>query len=307
MIPLYEVSTIHVEVTNACNLECANCTRFVGHHRKPFMMDLVTVRKALESLEGFPGKVGLMGGEPTAHPKYKEICELFQELVPDKERRQLWTNGYKWKQYESVTLETFFPHNCHYNDHQHDEDSHQPLLIAAEDVLEDKELMWKLIDKCWIQTRWSASITPKGCFFCEVAAAQDHLFDGPGGYAIEKGWWKKTPQEFKDQVCRYCRNCSAAIPMDALNHHEDYDLVSPSVAKKLESVASPRYRNGKIKIFDHVFTKAEIEERAKTWTPWCHRPFKQNTPELFDTSPVHVHNQQIPSSSILTIGAQPKD
>ena len=26
--------------------------------------------------------------------------------------------------------------------------------------------------------------------FCEVAASLDYLFDGPGGYSLEKGWWK---------------------------------------------------------------------------------------------------------------------
>ena len=73
---LYDINTIHIEVTNACNLECANCTRFVGHHRKTFMIDMDQLRRALSSLEGFKGNIGIMGGEPTLHPKFEEICKI---------------------------------------------------------------------------------------------------------------------------------------------------------------------------------------------------------------------------------------
>jgi hypothetical protein len=58
-------------------------------------------------------------------------------------------------------------------------------------------------DNCWWQRLLgSPSITPKGAFFCEVAAAMDMLFDGPGGWKIEKDWWKRGPEGFGDQLCR---------------------------------------------------------------------------------------------------------
>lgn len=284
MIPIYDVRVIHIEVTNACNLECANCTRFIGHHQKPFMMDLDTVRKAIDSLEGYPGAIGLMGGEPTAHPQFGEICKIFQEMIPDKNKRQFWTNGYKWKEYEGVILETFHKSHCHYNDHTHDDGVHQPLLIAADDVIEDKELMWELIDNCWIQQRWSASITPKGGFFCEVAAARDLMFDGPGGYPLEKGWWKRTPEQFQDQVKQHCHLCSAAIPMPRPSHNAANDLISPTIQAKMEQIKSPRFRRGNTELFTKKFSKAEIKEYLKDWTPWSHRPFKQSTPDSYDES-----------------------
>ena len=45
--------------------------------------------------------------------------------------------------------------------------------------MEDKKLMWQMIDNCWIQSQWSASITPKGGFFCEGAASLDYLYSIP--------------------------------------------------------------------------------------------------------------------------------
>ena len=61
MRPLREMTVIQIEVTNACSLKCANCTRHVGHHRKPFFMDLDFIEKAIDSLEGFEGRIGMMG------------------------------------------------------------------------------------------------------------------------------------------------------------------------------------------------------------------------------------------------------
>ena len=58
-----------------------------------------------------------------------------------------------------------------------------------DELIDDKKLMWKLIDNCWVQKRWSPSVTAKGAFFCEIAGAIDQAFDGEGGYPLVKGWW----------------------------------------------------------------------------------------------------------------------
>jgi len=281
MIPIYRMKVIHVEVTNACSLQCSQCTRFVGHHRKPFFMNLATVEKAIKSLKGFTGAIGIMGGEPTLHPQFKEICQLMQKHVPNRRQRELWTNGFKWSQYEKIIKETFDEDLIIYNDHKDMEvGKHQPLLIAAEEILDDRELMWRLIGNCWVQWRWAASITPKGGFFCEVAAALDQLFDGPGGYSLKKGWWNKNPNEFMDQVKRYCPRCSGAIPMERVNSHADYDLVSKKNAEQLKVCSSPKFLRGDYKIFDKKLTEKDIERVVRSgWTPWSHRPYKQSGPE----------------------------
>lgn len=280
MKAIYDIRTIQVEITNACNLECACCTRFCGHHKKPFYMDLEIVEKALKTLIDFPYQVGIMGGEPTIHPQFREILLLLQKYIP-KERRGLWTNGLNWDKYSDLILETFYPVNIVYNDHKHENGHHQPLMCASEEIMEDKELMWKLIDDCWIQNRWSASITPKGCFFCEVAAAQDYLLDGPGGYPIENGWWKKEPSDFQDQVKKFCVNCSAAIPMEPVDANCGKDLISPSVEKRLIELESPKYNRKKTETLHQVFTKEEILKKKKEWKPWSHRPFRQCGPDMY--------------------------
>jgi MoaA/NifB/PqqE/SkfB family radical SAM enzyme len=172
MIPVRDKRVIQVEITNACINECANCSRFVGHHKKPFYMDLETIEKAIDSLEGFQQIIGIMGGEPTKHPDFSEICKLIQKKIP-KEKIHLWTAGYKWDQYRSIISKTFGV--TYYNDHKDLSQEYHPMLLAVEDVVPNQELADKLIDACWVDQMWSASITPKGCFFCEIAAAQDIL------------------------------------------------------------------------------------------------------------------------------------
>jgi hypothetical protein len=279
MIPIFKATTIQIDVTNACPNMCANCTRFVGHHKKPFFMDLETVERALKSVENAPNRIGLMGGEPTMHPQFAEICELYRKIIPDKRRRGFWTSGYKWKEYERDIRKTFDTDRIVYNPHEDkDEGWHQPLLVSSDEIIEDKELMWKLIDNCWIQRRWSPTITPKGCFFCEVAGAFDMLFDDEGGYPIEKGWWKKTPEQFQDQVKHYCVMCSAAIPLEIPSNHEKFDIISPSNLKRLKAAGSPKVLQGNYKLYDKKYTFGDYKRYVKNWAPGHFRDFIQHEP-----------------------------
>ncbi len=268
MIPISDVWLTQIEITNACFKQCVNCTRFVGHYKKPYFMDVELVEKAIDSLEGFPGGVGIMGGEPTMHPEFDEICMLIRKKVPP-EKRYLWSSGYKWKDLKSVIRKTFAD-RIYYNEHKDVTQKHQPILLGIGDVVEDKKFMKELIDKCWIQEQWSASINPKGGFFCEVAAAMDVLFEGPGGYPIEKGWWDKTPEQFQDQVERYCCRCGAALPLPPVLHEENKDYVSIGNYNKLEELKTPKFLRNHVQLIENRYSKAEIEEFARDWAPWVY-------------------------------------
>ncbi len=280
MRPISENTVIHLDVTNACFLSCANCTRHIGHHRKPFFMDLDTVRKGIASLDGFPGQIGIMGGEPTLHPKFREILAIVRKMVPDRRRRALWTAGWGWKRYLSIINQTFDKDRVTYNDHTQSTGRHQPLLVAIEEMIEDEDQRRTLIDDCPFQTHWSASITPKGGFFCEIAASMDWLFDGPGGYPIEPGWWDKTPDDFQDQVAEWCGKCSGALPMQTLTDNrggrdgKSVDGVSPENLERLLAVGSPRAKSGHVDVV-HAYDEGAVND----WSPRQFRDFEANTPE----------------------------
>ena len=68
-----DMRIIQIDITNACIHNCSNCTRFCGHHKKPFFMEVDTFKKAVDSMEGYVGTVSMMGGEPTIHPHFEEM------------------------------------------------------------------------------------------------------------------------------------------------------------------------------------------------------------------------------------------
>ena len=72
MRPLLNMDTIQLEITNACPNRCGNCTRFVGHHPKPFFMDFEFFKKAVDSMVTYPKMTGIMGGEPLLHPDFEK-------------------------------------------------------------------------------------------------------------------------------------------------------------------------------------------------------------------------------------------
>jgi len=279
------METIQIEVTNACVHQCSNCTRLCGHHKNPFFMNWETYERAVASLEGFDGIIGIMGGEPTLHPEFKRFAlhlrdkhsmadnlnaarqplDDFLKYTRNKHNAYrvlnrdkgpgLWTSITK-KYYEYFELiQDTFVFQC-LNDHTNPS-YHQPIMVTrAELGIPDKEWL-ELRDNCWIQNTWSASITPKGAFFCEVAAALDMLFDGPGGWPIEPGWWKRKPEDFTDQL-HWCEMCGVALDTFKRNANEEVDDVSPLMHEKLLKLDSPKLKKGAVAVY-HPGTEVSKE------------------------------------------------
>lgn len=265
MKAIYDAWLIQIEVTNACIHNCAHCTRGVRHLKKPYFVDLEFVEKALYSLKDWKHGIGCMGGEPTIHPKFAEICELYRKHIPQKKRRGLWTSGgKKYEQYKDMISDTFGIIN--FNDHYYPS-YHQPLMVSSEEIIKNEKLRNKLIDNCWLQRTWSPTITFKGAFFCEVASTFDLLFDGPGGYPLEPGWWKKGVKDFKDQRDRYCRYCSIPIPMETYKDSIPHDYVSKDNAERLRKAGSPMAVKDQLKIIDNEYTLADLKKSKKYRPP----------------------------------------
>jgi hypothetical protein len=253
---------IQIEVTNVCSRTCSNCTRFCGHHTKPFVMDFETYKKAVDSLVNYPGIVGMMGGEPTLIPDFEKYVEYLASKITLKQRRGLWSSlgDHYYKYYELI--KDVFGYEC-LNDHK-SKSLHQPLLIASKELPIDEETRKKLIDKCWIQTLWSSSITPKGCFFCEVAAALDMLFDGPGGWPITNNWFMKIPRDFTEQM-KWCDFCGGAMPFNRRDANDRIDDVSPGNLQKLLDCGSPKALSGRVKVFD--VASYDLNAAKAAWQP----------------------------------------
>lgn len=109
----------------------------------------------------------------------------------------------------------------------------------------DEEMIALATERCWIQESWSAAVNPKGAWFCEVAAALSDLFDGPEGWNVEPGWWKRTTKDFTAQREWACRRCGAALPLTRIrNSQDERDDVSVSSLERLKAVKSRKVAKG---------------------------------------------------------------
>lgn len=315
MIPPSQQWAFQIDITNHCHLHCSNCTRLLDHRTSEtsFFMEPDQFREAVCAVKDFPlmsqpcggihtGRrkiVGIIGGEPLLHPDFPVLVDIMCEEIPDVRHRGLWTskdwiNGVhpKWGPYRyqverligrEPTHDASGPSEKHtagyINWNMHlpiMKVKHQPILVASEDVVPDVVKRWQLISQCWVQEQWSSSITPKGFFFCEVAAAFDMIFKGPGGLPLTPESWQHplhfesngdylTPVgPYAEQILRWCERCGASVPMKARRDAENVDDISPSNFIPLLSLKSPRVLKGETVL--HT-VDSYTEKHRQSWKP----------------------------------------
>lgn len=277
MKPIWEAYMCHIDITNVCPSACIYCDRYIRHTRKDqrFFMNLEQIENALKSLKEWRGYIGIMGGEPTVHPQFDKVCKLLQKYYHRGKYQLLTMGGKKFEKNRKLIKETFYHVACNpHNESQQSICLHQPITVAIQDAVEDKAYRNKLIDECWVQRAWCPTIGPKGAFFCEVAYALDIIFDGPGGYAVEPGWWKKTPEQFQDQIDRYCKYCGMPIPIDRELLKTDREKFSLGNLKLFKKFNLPRLSDKDVVLFDRKLTIGEMEKTKVNWDP---RNYRQDT------------------------------
>lgn len=274
MKPIYNAWFCQIELTSYCGRDCLYCSRYSKHVKKNNRqhMPLNILKDALCSLKKWPSKIGIIGGEPILHPEFEKCCEIIQEIYP-RDKMGLWTSGgTRFNKLRSIIDKTFgFVAYNEHNKAQQELCYHQPLTLAISDIVPNLSLQKELIDDCWVQRTWCPTIGVKGAFFCEVACALDLILEGPGGYKIEPKWWDKKPEEFQDQVNRYCHLCGMAIPYKRELIKNNIEKFSPTTVKLFREHNLPNMENDKIEIIVDQLTKDELIENAKTWFPGNYR------------------------------------
>ena len=276
---IYKSWVLQIDITSVCKKHCIYCTRYLGHvsGQNRYTMTKDRFIEILDSLEGWPNVVGIMGGEPLLHPHFKEFAAIAAERIP-KERLQLWTSGLAGTEWENPReapdVAGFFGH-IHYNPHNATQLAicrHQPLTIAIDEAVPDKGLMWKLINDCWLPRLWAPSVVAAGGYFCEVAGPLDALlFGGKHAWKIEPGWWKRPPEAFQEQVAELCPRCGMCLPMQRQHLEESTEKFTPHLAEEFSLAGGIRLDKKHIEIFDKTFTNAQIIAAAQDWYPTNYR------------------------------------
>jgi hypothetical protein len=265
------MDTVQIEITDACVFRCGNCTRFCGS-KKPFYMEMDYYRRAVDSMVGYPNMVGIMGGEPLLHPQFAEICDYALATL-GKKHLGLWSTFPAGYEHHRDTICRTFDY-IFLNDHSRGDIFHSPILVSSDHVFRndpENPLRWQLINDCWVQNTWSASINPKGAFFCEVAASLSMLFDGPAGWPVEPGWWRRMPWQYGEQIEWACRRCGCAMPLQRRSSQDERDDVSPDNLIQLGLVKSKKVAAGDVVVHEapQLVSKGELAyHQAYKDTAW---------------------------------------
>ena len=86
------------------------------------------------------------------------------------------------------------------------------------------------------------------------------LLDGPGGWPIEPGWWKRTPDQFGDQL-HWCELCGFALDTFTRDSAEEVDDISPEWYERLKALKSPKLASGRANVIK--IENGEIAEESK--------------------------------------------
>jgi hypothetical protein len=289
---------LQVMITRACSESCFHCTQGSNLAGRPAMMSVGEFETAIKSLEGFPGTIGVFGGQPTLHPRFPEICEVMRARVPFKQRG-LWTNCLNG--HGAVCRITFNPARSNLNVHtrrenyeeitrdwpeaiearrEHVENGlnmdsvHGAPFVAIKDVVPDEPTRWNMIASCDVNQNWSAAIgvvPGRGlrAYFCELAYAQAALHaDNPEwpdlGMAAESGWWRKPMAAFEQQVRWHCHRCG--IPL----RREGQKAITGEQEEFSEThrlIARPKVRDRPVAFISSIGTIARPDRPSTDYLP----------------------------------------
>ena len=237
---------IQIDVTNRCENRCSNCTRMLAHHPRRYDMTPEQFERAVKSLDGYKGIVGVFGGNPTLNPHFHRLCEILRQFVPDKARRGLWCN--KLNGHGPIIDMTFGYKNLNVHGdadaaaemrrdlyrpliHGETECWHKPSMVALRDMVEDRARWPEIIDACPIANRWSAIISPQmdgmlAAYPCEVMSGWDWANGVSRGWPLQDGWWDWSIIDWASWFLTACPDCGLCLDLPARRDTDCLDDVS---------------------------------------------------------------------------------
>ncbi len=201
---------VEIDITYRCNLACNNCNRSLGDKQAKSNegMSFEQVQKFLEDSvnNNFNWKqIRILGGEPTLHPQFFEILDLFlkykAEHAPEVEL-QLWTNGCGeavQKHLESVPDQVVIVNSSKIQ-------GGEAPIFNAFNLAPIDSIAYKYTDfanGCSITEKCGVGITPYGYYPCAIAGSIDRILGLDLGQKDPAKAYDSMRGQLND-LCRYC-------------------------------------------------------------------------------------------------------
>lgn len=258
MKSLTEQWALQIDVTSKCNNRCSNCTHLCPHTVKNWEMSYSEIENAIQATKDYPHLIGIIGGNPSllAMEKIIYITDTFNRVGRPKSHRGWWTNNFMSKEKEDYIRANYGYIN--YNPHAEPVE-HSAVLVSSKSIIPDADERKSLQDSCWLQDKWSGSITPKGLYFCEVAGSMDMILNENLGLPTHE--WVHPISHFKKQIEFFCDKCGVCMSLKGRMDKERKDDMTPDNIQRFGVHGSPRVLRNEYEVFD--VNKAEYSN-----DPW---------------------------------------
>lgn len=229
-------------ITNICNLTCGGCHQLCGHFskKKLWYLPAQEIDSIINLIKPYNKLIQIFGGEPTIHPEWDEIVKIL--LSHSDVNFKVSTNGLKGHKPKDKLKNIDFMVDVKGESKEDDEKRYfLPTLVAPIDLdNQPPEHYWKKAQKdCPVWEKCGSCIYKNKAYFCEIAAAMDHLFhNGENGWDIEsdKNPMARTAEEINEQAKKFCYRCGWCLDKD-INRQK---ITEPSCITKTNQFESPR-------------------------------------------------------------------
>jgi len=212
---------IQIDINVECNLMCYNCNRSCRQAPSNEMMTIDQIKKFIdESIQAnycWP-QIDILGGEPTLHPKFLDIVQLFNDYRQVHNPNcvlKIVTNGYTDETNRLIDEANKITHLWVENTFKKSVvQSFNPFNVAPIDTLSDIDYS----ADCWILQLCGKGLSFSGYYLCAVAASIDRIF----GFDIGLKHLTDINQDaLKKQLIKLCPLCGHwQIPNDKYVNEE---------------------------------------------------------------------------------------
>jgi hypothetical protein len=259
---------VQVDVTSRCDLDCSNCTRALAQHKKPDMTPDQFERAVLACRDWIireNGVLGIFGGNPCVSKHFPAYAEIIAAHLPER-HRGLWCNNING---HGETIRKHFGPLSYFNFVVHGQTAaaeemkrelpwatvhgatagskHASIFVAAGDFVKDEDELWRLVDQCDYDIRWSAIVMQEapdwqtlGGYSCEIAGTHARVNGKALGVPIEPGWLDLLEESFRHQYDFACRRCGGCLKLDGAADLPAVDQYSKANANIVKLTVSKR-------------------------------------------------------------------
>jgi hypothetical protein len=198
---------VGIDITYACDLRCFNCNRSCSQDPTSDHMSVGQIRQFLEESRERKvrwKRVGLLGGEPTCHPRFLEVvdlvCQYRDEFSPETQIRVV-TNG---RSERARQLLSQLPAGVRVKNtakSTREQPSFYTFNVAPADVRDYGRVDFS--NACPVAETCGIGVTPYGYYPCAVAGAIDRTF----GFDLGRKVLPEDHDDMKEELRTFCALC----------------------------------------------------------------------------------------------------